>query len=351
LEWDPDQWTVEDDSTVDEVGRDRLLLERGDHSSRVYFEGSDEWDDDLDECVSVLVEELIGDPEEGETTFSNGVTVSEIEPLEDPETGDLIEGSDDEMAYVAYSYTYEDEGSSPQEQVLEVQCHLLDEDAGLVVGVSHISLADTFFETDRELVQDIVGCLEMPQSRDGSDRDETPTAEVDETPTAAADETPDSGDEELPLDGVDGNTDESRTFGYTLEWDEDIWMVLVSISEPEDDFLALIGANGLSLFVWGMMAYGEDIYECFDGAGADIAARDGVEDVELGGDLTESSDGLSVSGVYTYTQDGEVMASYVQCIALEGEDAVIQIEAMGTTAAMEESADSIDDVINTLMLP
>ena len=89
LEWNADDWTVEDESEADNNGgRDFLYLFDQDATTQLYAEGSEDSWDDPEDCVSTLLDELNVDPDDGEV-------------VEDAD-GEDIETSDDDRAAAAY---------------------------------------------------------------------------------------------------------------------------------------------------------------------------------------------------------------------------------------------------------
>ena len=159
LDWNADDWEVEIDETLRTLGRDRLSLFASDAATRVYFEGSEEWDGDLDDCVSGLVEELVSDPEaDGPIELASGDTISDIQGIDDPLTGDPFAATD-RLASAGYTYHIEFEDGSDQDQFAIVDCVMLDEDSGLLLGVSQVGLADDLDGDIRQRVADITATV------------------------------------------------------------------------------------------------------------------------------------------------------------------------------------------------
>lgn len=159
LGWDPSDWDVATDETLRTLGRDRLQLLARDAATRVYYEGSEEWDGDLDECVSGLVEELVSDAEADQPIeLASGDTISDIQEIDDPLTGDPFEVND-RIASAGYTYNLEFEDGSDQDQFAIVDCVVLDADSGLLLGISQIGLADDLGADIRQRVVDITETL------------------------------------------------------------------------------------------------------------------------------------------------------------------------------------------------
>ena len=159
LDWDADDWEVENDETLRTLGRDRLTLFASDGTTGVYYEGSEEWDGDLDDCVGGLVEELINDPDADDPIeLASGDTISDIAEIDDPLTGDPF-AANDQFASAGYTYNLAFEDGSDQDQFAIVTCVMLDEDSRLLVGISQVGLADDLDEDIRQRVVDITGTM------------------------------------------------------------------------------------------------------------------------------------------------------------------------------------------------
>lgn len=112
LDWEPGDWEVEEDETIRTLDRDRLTLFASDAATRIFYEGSTEWDGDLDACVSALVDELVTDvTSDGPIELASGDILSDIAPIDDPLTGNAF-ASDDEVVSAGYTYNLEFEDGS-----------------------------------------------------------------------------------------------------------------------------------------------------------------------------------------------------------------------------------------------
>lgn len=158
LSWEPGDWEVEADETLRTLGRDRLTLFATDTATRVYYEGSDEWDGDLDDCLSDLVDELLDVDSDEPLELPNGNVVSDVTEIDDPLTGDGFQETDTSVA-AGYSYHIAFDDGDEQDQFAIVDCITLDEDAGVILGVSQIGLLDDDLPELRERVVTITGTL------------------------------------------------------------------------------------------------------------------------------------------------------------------------------------------------
>lgn len=155
LSWDPGDWVVETDETIRSLDRDRLELFATDGSTQVFYEGSTEWDGDLDACVDGLIDEVVTDANSDDPIeLATGTTVSEITEIDDPLTGDAF-ASGDGVASAGYSFNLAFEDGTDQDQFVIVDCVVLDEETGLLLGVSQIGLADDLGEDVRLRVVDV----------------------------------------------------------------------------------------------------------------------------------------------------------------------------------------------------
>ena len=159
LAWDASDWEVETDETLRTLGRDRLTLLASDSATRTFYEGSEEWDGDLDDCVGGLVEELVNDVESDDPIeLASGDTISDVAEIDDPLTGDPFE-STDQVASTGYTYHIVFADGSDQDQFIVVDCIVLDEDSGLLLGVSQLGLSDDLGEDVRQRVVDVTASL------------------------------------------------------------------------------------------------------------------------------------------------------------------------------------------------
>jgi hypothetical protein len=144
LTFSPNDWSVDDEASADDnpAKRDRLDLSNDDGSSLLFVEGSDEWTN-ADDCVSTLVDEVGVDPATANT-------------VDDPDTGDPYEISEDDHAAVAY--TVSDSGGG---FTALIDCRQ-DPDSGVVVGVTNLtSEVDDYFGQVYPPVEDVLNSLEF----------------------------------------------------------------------------------------------------------------------------------------------------------------------------------------------
>ncbi|MBA2754973.1 MAG: hypothetical protein H0U40_11010 [Chloroflexia bacterium] len=189
--------------------------------------------------------------------------------------------------------------------------------------------------------------------------DETATAEAEETEAAEAEETEAAEDEDpggtADETGVDGDAYESPTFGYTLEWDEDLWTVNEERTEVGDrDVLTLDYADGGFLFIEGYEDYDGDPADCLVGSADEILGTDEVEDVEPleddGGDVIEGEDGGVAFAAYSLLLGEEDAIAYFDCRTLVEDEAVLAFSLIVAGAAGEDAIADLADLQDTLEL-
>lgn len=397
LSWDPDAWTVEgeDEAATNPTDRDFLSLTDVDSTTQLYVEGAEGEFDDTDECVETLFPELDVDPADGE--------------IVEDENGDPFEASDDERAYAAYVIPVELSDGDTQDLVLFVECRA-DPDSDLMVAFSGRSgIVDGWVEDGYPIVSDIVDTLELaggssggsPEASDDedaspsdededaspSDEDEdaspsrraSPSEDEDASPSDDEDASPSddedadpspsrrasaSDDEDAsPSDsggsggsgGVDGNQYESPTYGYGLEWDEDVWTVEDESSDDDIDQLEL-SSDTMTAYVYGY-ADDTDAADCIDTYVDVISDRGGsdaavFEDPDTGDPaISVSDDGTIVNALIVYTDGDTGYASSVTCAAFDDGMLAVEFTGEGATIVEDEESDLISDVLSSITLP
>ncbi len=144
LSWDADEWTVESDGEASaDYPRDLLQLFNADETSLLYVESSDSDWVDTDECVSTLFEEV-------------SIDTDPDAAVEDPETGDPYEISEDGHSAAAYTSMQGD-----SDITVLVDCRQ-DPDSDVIVGFTSISNEiDDYFGVEYPAVEEILDSLEF----------------------------------------------------------------------------------------------------------------------------------------------------------------------------------------------
>ncbi|HEV2109196.1 MAG TPA: hypothetical protein VGR16_13105, partial [Thermomicrobiales bacterium] len=186
---------------------------------------------------------------------------------------------------------------------------------------------------------------EEPSLPDRSPDDGTATPPEDEGPNrrrprlptddAAEEPTEEPTEEAEPEDAVDGNTFTSPNFGFSISWDEDVWEVTATATDPDFDQLVL-DTRDSSLSLSGTTDFDGDVGECLEGVTAFLSA--GTEALEIDDiDVLDDEDGDPIEGEerdrafvaneYTGTFEGDdaQFVYYVECRTLVPEESVLVV--------------------------
>ena len=296
LDWNDRDWEVVD-AASDEDDGDTLILTN--EVSTLYVAGVGAYDGDAQEC-SIDMGEVVADPDAFDTYPS--------------ESGDRDLDPED------YSYL--------------VDCRELVEGEAVLIIV-HVFPVD---DLGKELVeaQVVTDTIEIAGNVGGSQG---------------------SSEDALVAAGVDGNSYESPEWGYTLEWDDDVWEVRDASAGINSNFLNLV--NDDSFIVISGIADLGDLDSCMEQAVDFYSSEDGVdnwEDLEdEDGDPIERSTRRRAYAAYSYTitnDSGEEVefVNYIECRPLD-DDAGILISHITVSDDYEVQAGLRDDLLDTLEIP
>jgi outer membrane protein assembly factor BamB len=151
LEWDEDVWEVDDEQSN---RRDFLSLVETDGTSLVYVEGYEEYNGDPEDCLAGSSDEIL-----------NLDGVSDAKLLED-ENGDAVEGDDNGVFFVGYSFVL-DTDNGPQDEAGYFTCQTLVEGEA-VLAFSFVGALDQF-EDDLPVWTDLIAGLTLPDAADSGD--------------------------------------------------------------------------------------------------------------------------------------------------------------------------------------
>ncbi len=163
-------------------------------------------------------------------------------------------------------------------------------------------------------------------------------------------------------DGVDGNIYLGPNFGWSVEWDEDIWEVRTDDNSGGSDFLSLITVTDDDIPFAYVQLYGvegryDDPDECASGWEDSIADRDGVSDLEATDefDLPRAPRG-SARAAYAYIFEDEDNnetdgVEYVQCRFLEEDGALLIVTLYSSTRDFEAAVPLFEDITAAIELP
>ena len=166
---------------------------------------------------------------------------------------------------------------------------------------------------------------------------------------------------EVSESGIEGTTFTSALYGYSFEWDEDIWVVGDEYQSADSDGVLLHADSG-NLSIWAWDAYGDDPVACLEGESEYFEFEDpGVTDwapaEDADGEPLRGAGADYAYGVFdlTYTDpddpDAEPVAlvDYIECRAIPGQDAVVIIVGSSTPEAYNDHLDLVLDVADTLV--
>ena len=329
LEWDAESWSVEADTEAsDDYPRDLLRLSDADGTTALFVEASEEDWSDTDDCVAGLFDEIQLDPADGEA-------------VED-ENGDPFEVSEDDRSLAAYIFPIEIDGGDTQDQVRLVECRA-DPDSDLIVGFTGYSgIVDAYAEDGYPLVEEIADSLSFVG-------DATPKA----SRRGGGAETPEASTRPSSETGIDGNAYLSPTYGYQLEWDEDVWTVEDEASEDDVDSLTL-SSDLLVANITGYNSGDGDTATCLENV-VDVLNDRGAGDAEIligdDGDPIGAADDTDMAAqrLISYSVDGDPFGSFVTCVSLDDERVLaVEFTAAPEDLLSEEATGQISDVLDTL---
>ncbi|MBA2754972.1 MAG: hypothetical protein H0U40_11005 [Chloroflexia bacterium] len=332
LEWDEDIWEL-DLENPRVPGRDTLVLTSVSFSGYVYVEAYEDFDGDPADCLEGSSAEITDDD-----------IVDDVAPFED-ENGDPVEGEEDGVVFAAYTLT-----SGNDEAAAYFDCQTLVEGEA-VLAFSLLAAVDDA-EVAFDALADLRAALDLSTvGETGGDASETPEGDdATATPEDEETETPEAGD----LAGVDGAAYESPTFGYTLEWDDEIWTVESATSEDDSDTLVLASENSV-VTIAAYAGFDGDAAACVEAVEDEITDRDGVSDVTIledddGDPIAEGDEEYSYV-YYGYTlddgNDSENLYEYVECSSFGDDETVLQISQVAPLQGSEQELDDLDDLLET----
>jgi len=343
LEFDSDAWdVVEDLSADDNNGRDLLLIEHTDIPIRVYFETYDTVTRASD-CLESASEEAYGD--------------ADAEIFED-EDGNAIEDSSRGVAFAAYLFENED----GDELVAYVECRALPEGAGVFV-ITMFTFPDEWDDAYAELSDildtvDLEGGSSSSSNNDDEEDDNGSSNQDDEEDDNGSSDNDDeednnssNNDDEEDSGSSAAGTYESPTYGFTIEYDEDVWEQTDDSSRSGTDTVEFEGDDDVVLTVTAVEAGSRDDAEsCVEDQ------LDTYDDVELI-QVTNSEDdeplaGDTQFGYYTimaYDDDnGDTHALYLECGASPDEDYLVLFVADGPWDGAGDMVSAVADMVEAV---
>ena len=162
--------------------------------------------------------------------------------------------------------------------------------------------------------------------------------------------------------GLDGNTFTSPNFGWSVEWDEDVWTFEADSENNEDgsDFFQLTtvdeeGPFAIATFFAGE-GYSGDPDDCVAGYEDTLADIDGNSDVAESDefDLPETpEDGAGTNYTYTAALDsGDLeLIDYASCVTIVEDEAVLIFSVTTTPNVFEDIIPIVDDLAAEITVP
>lgn len=272
IEWDDRDWV--EPGPMGGLPSADLALERDGGASYVLFRALDDYDGDPEECLDDVPDFLA-------SGFPSASGEVDYDPIEDDD-GDPIAEEADGRAYVAVTLEFGDSDTA-----VGFDCRtLLDGEAVLLI--IHITdLRD--FEDERAEVDDLLENLEIPTagSTGGGNRD--------------------------------AGTYESPLYGYTLEFDTDIWEISNEDNDPDDEYdrVTLEHELGFVSLIGDPDYRPSRVDDCVDDWALGLEQSDGVDNMRaMRGEDGEDDDRAWSAFTYELDTGGDEpfeLARYIEC--------------------------------------
>jgi len=158
--------------------------------------------------------------------------------------------------------------------------------------------------------------------------------------------------------GIDGNTYTSPTHDWSISW-SDAWTVEGERSEDGLDYLELTDQLSYVHFE-SYEEFEGDAIACVAAEESDLAAQEGVDDIEVGnnaaGDPLSGGDAGNAYSVYTFTYTGEngvesTLVEYNECRTLVAGESVLEISQITVRNAYNDASLSVQELLQTITLP
>jgi hypothetical protein len=357
VEWDEDVWEVAEEDNSD--GADFLVLQTLDGESPVAytrFYAVDDLFDDPDECAASWEDRIA----EGEG--NSGVEVTEEYDVPPPPRGG---------ASATYTYTFETEDGDTFDNVEHFQCQYLEEDGPLLIIWIFAEEAD--FEDAIPLFEDLIDTVVIPEGGspdEGSDEgaDEGSDEGSDEGTDEGEDGGDDEGQDEGSADsGIDGNTYTSPTYGYTVEWDEDVWTANPDAELVDDGRVGLDrlyiehtedGDLFSGFYIEAKVDYDGNVSDCVEGEEDLLATDDALQEFDpledeqgdpIAGESDAGGEYVALLGSYEDENGDEYeLVWYVECQTLEEGESVAIFSLFTSEANYEDELELAQEVIDSL---
>ncbi len=213
--------------------------------------------------------------------------------------------------------------------------------------------------------EDIVQRFEPTSS--GNDASNSAAVRDDErTPdifaTSSTSDADDRQRRESAKSGIDGNEYVSPTYGFAVEWDEEVWTVAADeelIREIPND-LALdrlvLDTDIASLYIEGRIDdTGGDMVACLDVELDLLRENDEISNLEvLQNAHRHPIAGKTVNGSFTavsFTMDDTNLTGYFECRPIDKGESVLVITLITKASDFEDAVPDMEAVISTIAIP
>lgn len=227
-------------------------------------------------------------------------------------------------------------------------------DSGVTRTTRGSSNDDATIEPTEEVTQDDDGGV--TRTTRGSSNDD---ATVEPTEGATRTTRGTTSDDDEPSGRVSSSlaSYQGPVWGYTFEYDDEIWQVQSEYEEEGLDGLSMSSSTS-TLTIWAWDGYGGDPQACLDGeadyyANDNEAITDWEQVVDANGEpLRGDSDDISW-GVYSLLYTNErgnqtELIDYISCQTIPGEDAVLVVLLSSAPENYNDNLDLTFDVLDTL---
>ncbi|MGI8486697.1 MAG: hypothetical protein ACR2OU_20870 [Thermomicrobiales bacterium] len=321
--WDDSIWQLPSDGEISDPDQsyDSLLLEAD--TGRLFISGYEGYQGDATTCL------------EGESSYfeteSKGVT--DWAPATDANGAPLTDATGSEAAWGVYNFTYQnpdDASAQPLELTDYIECRTLV--PGESVLVIFATATRDSYNDHIDNVQTVIDTIEIPANTSKKTaNNSTPvtrgvTPEATKSTTKAP--TPKAATSAGEIDGLQGSTFTSPSFGFVLDVPSD-WTIQDGTIDPNDETLTLNnGVSTVTIHATDDPDSIVDLPSCVSAA-ADVATTDpaytGLKiDHTSEGKIFQGSDDRTAYANYTYTVDGTKYAHFIECQYIaEGESVLV----------------------------
>ena len=325
--WDDSVWQLPAGSEISdpEQAYDSLMLEAD--TGRLFISGYEAYKGDASTCL------------DGESSYfetqSKGVTG--WAPATDENGDPLTDVTGTESAWGVFNLTYQnpdDASAQPVELTDYIECRTLvpGESVIVIFATAPRDLYNDHIDNVQTVIDTIELPAEAPKKRATAStpvvRGVTPEATETTTTTTTEGSTPKAITSAGEIEGLQGSTFTSPSFGFVFDVPSD-WTIQDGTIDHNDETLSLNnGVSTVTLHATDDPAFIVDLPSCVTAA-ADVAKADpayaGLKiDYTSDGKVFQGSDDRSAYANYTYTVKGTKYAHFIECQYItEGESVLV----------------------------